>query len=477
MSWRKMYLPTLAVLAVVAGSLALACFDPADVYAVEVLLNKPGVTYYLSKLKGVSKIEYMGGTGYAYRSRLDNRLVVVLSEQELANNETYLALRIQAPVVEREYVSFTCPITLPCYPRLRENVQLVLSPGSGEITIPLGTTTFDSSCQVRFKPELSASVRENASLIISGSLLLRKVEKGAEYRVSMPCLLSIGEGCFRIMMLIPGYDAPMRVEAGVYETILTISWSSSAYAEVVLKRLNVECGCIPLMPLDKETGWKSEEGELVKNVGGAVVRVRSSDGVCEVAVEGVESLSDEVTNELEKLFEILGLGRETFRKCSMVKSVASKLMPLQGITEEDVKEALKAELVWLVENNVISGLTPVDITLIVYASKLGYAGWNQKLVWYEGDWVPYSYVPGATLVKCMGSLHPVFSAESTEYAGLSQATVAASGESGEQKVISSATGQEAVNGSVRLQPLAVAVVAAVVAALIAYVVVKRKLFI
>ncbi|MEM2617815.1 MAG: hypothetical protein QXL64_09805, partial [Thermofilaceae archaeon] len=92
-----------------------------------------------------------------------------------------------------------------------------------------------------------------------------------------------------------------------------------------------------------------------------------------------------------------------------------------------VKAALKAELEWLVENKVVSGLEPADIALIAAAAKLGYAGWNQRLVWYESDWIPYSQVPGATLVRCVIGVYPEFVPGSSEHASLSQASTAKTG--------------------------------------------------
>ncbi|MEM2475710.1 MAG: hypothetical protein QW407_07275, partial [Thermofilaceae archaeon] len=44
--------------AVVIVSVAFACYSPSDAYAIEVVLNKPGVSYDLSALTGVARVEY-----------------------------------------------------------------------------------------------------------------------------------------------------------------------------------------------------------------------------------------------------------------------------------------------------------------------------------------------------------------------------------------------------------------------------------
>ncbi len=68
----------------------------------------------------------------------------------------------------------------------------------------------------------------NLSLIISGEMILKRGEK--QYTIQMPCLYSIG-GCYRILVLIPGYDAPMDIEPGEYSVSLRISWTAQGKGE------------------------------------------------------------------------------------------------------------------------------------------------------------------------------------------------------------------------------------------------------
>ncbi|MEM0309141.1 MAG: hypothetical protein QXO64_09385, partial [Thermofilaceae archaeon] len=170
----------LVLVTAVVLPLVAACFSPADVYAVEVVLNKPGVEYDLSRLTGAREIEYANGVGYAYRSHFDPRLIVVLSEQRVNDDAKHLAVRVQAPVAWREYRSLTCSIPPPCHSNLRESISLPVSPREGEAEVALGTLTLNSSCYLRFKPVLSAQTEGDASLIVSGSLLLKEVVEGIE---------------------------------------------------------------------------------------------------------------------------------------------------------------------------------------------------------------------------------------------------------------------------------------------------------
>ncbi len=71
---------------------AHACFDPMDRYSIEIVLNKPGVTYNLSALEKmvkqrlVTKIEpeFKGiSVAYLYRSHVDKHIVMIVSLQSV----------------------------------------------------------------------------------------------------------------------------------------------------------------------------------------------------------------------------------------------------------------------------------------------------------------------------------------------------------------------------------------------------------
>ncbi|MCX8209207.1 MAG: hypothetical protein N3G79_06170 [Sulfolobales archaeon] len=83
----------------------------------------------------------------------------------------------------------------------------------GEIKIPRG--------EVVARVKLVSREGE-FSTVISGLLVLRSGNRS--YEIPMPCAISIGEPCYRIMVLIPGYDTPMPVEEDTYEAILKLEW-------------------------------------------------------------------------------------------------------------------------------------------------------------------------------------------------------------------------------------------------------------
>jgi len=471
------------LLAVAVVRSASACFDPADAYAVEVVLNAPGVEYDLRALSGAALVSYAGGTAYAYRSRYDSRLIVVVSEQELApgSGGKHLAVRVQVPVETREYRVYRCLLPLRCSWQLKERVPLSFTAGEGEVTLDLGTLRCDAPCWVRFKPRISASARGNITvsgvLVLRGTPRVRAPEAGGgelEYRVSMPCLLSVGEPCFRVMVLIPGYDAPMRIEAGEYRVELTLHWRASAAAEGVLERVEVESSCLKVAPEVepvRDLGQRAEEGgEIVREVKGLTVRASYAGGALSVTVESPRELSG---RELEEALQQLSGIAPELRACNFTSAVEYRIAPHVEVGEGEVKAALRAELEWLVESGVVRGLERGEVERIVSAAKLGYAGWNQRLVWHNGEWLPYSSVPGAALVRCAGGVQPAFLAESREYAGLPQAPSLGAAQT------QAASGAQPTGAAGRapgwLWALAVAALAALAAALLSYVAVKRLL--
>ena len=443
--------------AVVIVSVAFACYSPSDAYAIEVVLNKPGVSYDLSALTGVARVEYAGGAGYAYRSRYDPRLIVLLSEQEVFGGR-HLAVRVQVPLTFAVRTIYRCalPPLLQCYSgQLRENVSISLQPGTGGVTIDLGTLSFRSASFVRFKPDLVAV--GHANLTVSGLLVLEPFPElrgaGGEYRIPMPCLLSVNEPCYRIMMLIPGYDAPIRIEEGVYGVKLTLSWQSSSRAELILKRLEVYCEWEVLpQPLEKP-GWSLEEGVMTRRVGSSSISVNLRERICEIVVPGEAELPRDAELELAELLGSIGL--KGFAP-SFTRTVETSTEPAFEIDEAQVRSALKAELEWLIGEGVVKGLEAGDAASIAALAALGNAGFNSRLVWYNGSWTPYNQVPGASMLRCAPApAEKVFTAESPEYQQLETA----------QRRTRAPT----------LPPLLVAGVVALAAAAASYILVKRVL--
>lgn len=77
---------------------------------------------------------------------------------------------------------------------------------------------------LRFKL-INWSVEGLRSLSLSGRAHL--ISESTSYRIDMPCILYFNVSCARITLLIPGYDAPLKIEPGRYSVRLEIYWSNA----------------------------------------------------------------------------------------------------------------------------------------------------------------------------------------------------------------------------------------------------------
>lgn len=103
------------------------------------------------------------------------------------------------------------------------SVDVKVDDHEGSSSYLLGRVILPSTCLV-VKPELT-SHDKNLTLVVSGTLILRS--SNASYLINMPCMIVVGEPCYRVMMLIPGYDTPLCIESSEYDLELTMTWRTS----------------------------------------------------------------------------------------------------------------------------------------------------------------------------------------------------------------------------------------------------------
>jgi hypothetical protein len=67
--------------------------------------------------------------------------------------------------------------------------------------------------------------------------------------------------------------------------------------------------------------------------------------------------------------------------------------------EFDFKSAIKIELTWLARNEIVGGIEEQDIAEISQGSEAGLAGWNERIVYERGKWLPYNKTPNPQLIR------------------------------------------------------------------------------
>jgi len=71
-------------------------------------------------------------------------------------------------------------------------------------------------------------------ICLNGFLVLDRVSDGKIYTVGMPCMYVEDMKCARVMTIIPGYDTPMKVDAGMYVITLNLYWIAEGSGKVGL---------------------------------------------------------------------------------------------------------------------------------------------------------------------------------------------------------------------------------------------------
>ncbi len=113
------------------------------------------------------------------------------------------------------------------------DVNLNIDSREGERVIFLGTQYIPRGTVI-VKPQL-VGYEGNLTLILNGELEL--TSSSHRYRISMPCLTSIREPCYRIALIIPGYDEPLAIEKGTYNITLVVRWNANGVGRFHLKLL------------------------------------------------------------------------------------------------------------------------------------------------------------------------------------------------------------------------------------------------
>jgi len=107
-------------------------------------------------------------------------------------------------------------------PRIKVNVEINKSKGSILYENIAILIINNERAKIVFKV-VGASHSGDFSAIINGKVILRGART---VEIQMPCLASFGNAtCYRAMVLIPGYDAPVEIEKGEYRVDLLISWN------------------------------------------------------------------------------------------------------------------------------------------------------------------------------------------------------------------------------------------------------------
>ena len=413
------------VVLITVSSIAYACYTPADRYAVEVVLNKPGIKYDLARLERMKGVKRIGENAYIYRSSFDERLLVVVSLQSIVSPDTKTlppppaaTVRVKTGLdatslddavaaASRNYgwqVVYRTPILESGYTSvLKKRVRgktvllyIILEEGEAAVglTVISGTklTAGDASAIIG---ELKMILSTTGLALALPRIDRRFVE---ESHVRKPPAEKLG------LYVSVRVQLPLREEKRVM----------SSYTCTVLVQ-GATTTSISVDGLESQ-GWNVTAGEgakgfiASKRVGQSVFTIIGKAGERGLALnlhsENVTSL-DEAKNVFRQAFEAAGLDPQILESCEFVKQESFTLLritPTKSVDGKTVAEVLGKELLWLAENNIVTGLTAADVEEIKSSASLGLAGWDKRLVWDGTAWKPYYSIKGAYLVRCLGNI-------------------------------------------------------------------------
>jgi len=369
----------LAALALSLGVASLnACFGgPADLGAVEVVLNKPGLSFNFTALTSLKGVTVVNDGVAAYESHLSRKLVVMVffDSVSISGNATkYLVVRIQAPV---------------------KLVNVTVREYAWENTLR----------NVNTSPSMLEDVAANLGWVI----------KATEHvDGTLTAYLMRDAGNCSLTLWVEG--KPARNEsASTYD--LHVSMKGIGNSECITNAVTT----------------------LLRRVTGKSIGVNPK-------------LINEHTQQRIKV----------------------------GVDESTLKAALAYELKWLESVGVIKGLSNEDITAILKAAKAGTAGWNSRLVYANGAWMPYNealkYIPGSTLIRGCGDITKLvsqanLSVPETPATTLTTTTVIQATPPPQQPPTTEPQEQEA---TINPQALTIAALAGTTAATTAWLIAKHK---
>ncbi|ASJ08130.1 hypothetical protein A3L11_02360 [Thermococcus siculi] len=350
-------LAALAILLIFAITpIVNACMSPADSYAVEVVLNKPGVAYDVGRLDQAQNVAFEDGT-YLYRSHHDPRLYVMVW-----NASDGPHVRVQIPVEWREESVSVASL----------NVSIIVT---NETLKKLRSDGWN--------------VVNNATFERNGVKIALSPVKGSECTSDADCATGgcSGEVC------APKEEASKIVTPCVYR-----EWYSCLGM--------TGCGCVNGM-----CTWKPNPAfeACLRDHGIDPARVIRA-GYFEMRVEAINESDDEVNAAVRDFLGAFGISCNA--PLTLVKTSVSRLSPEVEPSEVNASEALLAELRWLMDNGVVN-LSDSDLEAIAGVAEWGYSGHNSHIGWYETEngghaWIPYHKSKNPRLVKCFSRTFPTY---------------------------------------------------------------------
>jgi len=331
---------------------ALACANPTDSFATEVLLNKPGISYDLSGIAQAEGVTLQMGE-------------VSPSEVEIVETAIKEAPKPQQAVTGKE----------------------AARPEEGETRTEIEAIIYRSHYDPR------------VAVILSESGIGPEAREYLSVRIQIPTRKVHGSTPLVQMRLV----GQMDVASLDAEQAQTLGWETfvSGTGSWTVGGGDAEGND------DEEAERPSEGRQVSRNIytlrkDNLLVhimpagRTSLTETEVEVTVNDAASPSEEVRSEIACVLVAIGFATDerTALENASVEAKVNEWMDLAeaidvSADEFDWQEAMRTELAWLRNEGVIAGLSDADIEEIAAACRRGSAGYNSRIVYEAGRWLPY----------------------------------------------------------------------------------------
>ena len=334
---------------------ASACVNPTDSFATEVLLNKPGVSYNLSEMIGSDDVI------------VKMKEVPVKSEHEHTGVPTPQAIMI--PENNSTAITETVSPKLPAETRTELDRIIYRSHHNPNVAVIL------SEDQIPIK--VNGEWNEDRYLSVKIQIPTKYVHRSVPY--------------IRIGLTEDVYTAALDIEACAdlgwdAEVSGSGSWTTDDGERRTMRSYSLRKGDIQIevMPAERTSQEKTDVHVTVNN-----------------ATSLSEGAKDEITDVLVAIgfFEPADIIDDTaivsdIREWDDLESAISV-----AADDFDFGAAMKTELGYLRGVGVIVGLTDGDVDEIASVSVRGTAGFNSRIVYEDGEWIPYRETGNPVLMK------------------------------------------------------------------------------
>ncbi len=317
---------------------SMACFNPTDSFATEVALNKPSITYDLSGIK-------------------QSKDVTVIEKEKEESPD----------VVEEEHREEVVPkpIEIITIEEGEEKPKRSEEP-SFEDYIETNAIIYRSHYNKDIAVALMEEEWEGQKYLDVKIQVPTKFVKSSypEIKIDLDGLPPITQEVDQDYLESLGYQVKGEFQAG--------------YLKSQVIKGNIDIAVWSISDIEEEDD--DEEGEKKESFSGFSIRVRNQS-----------TLTPELEEEFKDVLKAYGLNPDLWNRAE-IKTETREDVDLAPAIDIDLDSfdwglALRTELEWLRNNNVISGLTDDDLDGIAKAADKGTAGWNSKIRYFEGKWV------------------------------------------------------------------------------------------